>query len=91
MAIHAVKVDVSKLDKSHFFQGKNGAIYLDLLLYDNREGEDQYGNLGYVKQSVPKDARTGNEPILGNFKVLVANDKPSEVGAQEKDDDDIPF
>ena len=92
MAIKAVKVDVSKLNKDHFFHGKNGAVYLDLLLFDNRDGEDQYGNLGFVKQSVPKDKRTGDEPILGNFKELFSDDKPSDSPSlPSNDDDDIPF
>ena len=93
MAIRAVKVDLNKLKKEEFFQGKNGALYLDLVLMDNRDGEDQYGNHGFVKQSFPKDKRTGKEPIIGNFRVIFDDDKPTqEAPAQSFNDaDDIPF
>ena len=92
MAIRAVKVDLNKLDKEQFFKGKNGALYLDLVLMDNRDGEDQYGNHGFVKQSFPKDKRTGKEPIIGNFRVIFDDDKPTQEPVSAPiDDDDIPF
>ena len=66
------KVDVSKLDKSRFFHGKNGAIWADLTGFIDVETEDQYGNNGFLTQSTKKEERDAGLklPILGNTKVF---------------------
>lgn len=78
-----LKIDVTKIDKRHFFHGKKkkvvidgrevekGAIYLDCTVYPNRDGEDQYGNTHFIGQDVSKEARERKErgPIIGNAKV----------------------
>jgi hypothetical protein len=69
----ALKIDVTKLDKARFFQGKNGAVYADLLLNLKDDlSEDQYGNCGFMSQSVTKEERLAGTklPILGNAKLL---------------------
>lgn len=68
------RIDVAKIDKAKLFEGKpkNGHTpkYLELVFFDNRDGEDQYGNLGFVAEGVTKEEREqgvrGN--ILGNWK-----------------------
>lgn len=52
-----VKIDVMKIDKSKLFSGKNGAKYLDIVLMENRDGEDQYGNSHMAVQGVTKEER----------------------------------
>lgn len=65
-----LSIDVTKVDKDFLAPGKNGQKYLNLVLSENREGPDKYGNHGIVKQSVPKEKRdTVKLPIIGNFKV----------------------
>jgi hypothetical protein len=63
------KIDVTKLDKAHFFKGTKG-IYADLVLIPNKDGVDQYGNDGFVSQGVSKEAREKGEKgvIVGNYK-----------------------
>lgn len=63
------KIDVKKVDKQHLFAGAKGT-YLDFCLIENRYGEDRYGNLGYIVQSVSREARENGVkgPILGNWK-----------------------
>lgn len=65
----AIKLDVKKLNKGFFFQGKT-ALYADLVLKDNKDGPDQYGNDGFVVQNPSKEAREAGErgPIVGNWK-----------------------
>ena len=64
-----LKINVTKIDKAALFEGKNGK-YLDLVLFDNRDGVDQYGNHGFVTQDIGKARREAGErgPIIGNWK-----------------------
>lgn len=64
-----VKLDVTKIDKSRIFEGKKGK-YLDLITFIDTEKEDQYGNHGFISQSVSKEEREAGvrTPILGNVK-----------------------
>lgn len=67
-----VKVDVRKLDKARFFEGKadkNGhkPLYADLVLIARKE-PGQYGDTHLVKQSITKAEREAKLelPIIGN-------------------------
>ena len=63
-----LKIDVTKIDKSKLFKGKNGNMYLDAQVFIDLDEQDQYGNNGMVTQAVSKEERAsgvkGN--ILGN-------------------------
>jgi hypothetical protein len=63
----SVNVNVSKIDKSHFYEGKNGKI-LNLVLWETPD--DQYGNAYRVNQGVSKEARlhTVSRPKKGRRK-----------------------
>ncbi len=92
------KIDVTKLDKSHFFKGQKG-IYTDLMLISNKDGADQYGNDGFVSQGVSKEARDKGEKgkIVGNYKKIHRPEAPQAKPAakakvpHEPDQDDVPF
>lgn len=92
----AVNINVTKIDKAALVPGKNGK-YMDLFLIENKTGQDQYGNDGFVTQGISKDRRDAGErgPIVGNWKRLVSKsrveDIPSKQTASEHTDDDIPF
>ena len=67
-----IKVDVRKLDKARFFEGKpdkNGhrPLYADLVLMPKKE-VGQYGDTHICKQSVTKAEREAKleMPIIGN-------------------------
>ena len=68
----SVKIDVSKIDKTRIFQGKNGAKYLDLTTFINTDEPDQYDNHGFICQSTTKEEREQGlkTPILGNTRVF---------------------
>lgn len=84
-------VNVSKIDKKFLIDGKKGK-YLDLVIFENRDGEDEYGNTHVVYQGVGKEARARGErgPIIGNLKTL-GNEKRNSAPAKDDDGDDIPF
>ena len=91
------KIDVTKLDKGHFFKGQKG-IYADLVLIPNKDGVDQYGNDGFVSQGVSKEAREKGEKgkIVGNYKKVnrggdKAEPKPTAKVQPDFDDDQVPF
>lgn len=106
MPNYKVKIDVSKLDKSAFFHGKNGAIYCDLVIWENRDGEDNYGNTHSVKQDFGKDKGPERPPYVGNMKPFgrgAGRDRTPQDGYRKKepytpptapaddDSDSIPF
>lgn len=100
-----VTINVSRIDESTLYDGKNGK-YLTLTLFENTKGPDQFGNHGFVTQDIGKERRESGEkgPILGNYKVLDQNRKPKlqnshnqaksngyQPQPQNEDDDQIPF
>jgi len=73
-----IRIDVEKILKEHLYEGKNGAKYLNLAIFENRDGADKYGNTHYVVQDLPKEARDRGEkgPILGNAKIETGRSSP---------------
>ena len=101
----SVNIDVTKLDKSRFYQGKKGT-YCDLTLIESPN--DQYGNTHLVVQSSTKEERDSGlkMPIIGNgkdYKILDAQKEsvgynaipgenpPTETTNSALAQDDIPF
>lgn len=98
-----LKINCSRIPKERLFEGKNGK-YLDLVLFDK---PDSYGNDGFVKIDVSKEARESgdNGEIIGNWKNVgskpppanrtapPARSTPPAAPAPRNDDpeDDIPF
>ena len=93
-----LNINVTKIDKSAIYEGKNGK-YVSLVLFENKEGRDQYGNDGFVTQDIGKDRRLAGErgPIIGNWKEMgdakpVQAAQPAQAqSAVDADGDDIPF
>lgn len=97
----SVKLDVTKIDKARLFKGKKGT-YLDLTTFIDTSQEDEYGNNGFISQSVSKEEREQNvqTPILGNVKVFYTGNGQQQHSQQGQssappagayDDDPIPF
>lgn len=63
-----LKIDVTKIDKSKLFKGKNGNMYLDAQVFIDLDEQDQYGNNGMITQAVTKEEREAGTrgAILGN-------------------------
>ena len=83
----ALNLDVTKIDKALLFKGKKGT-YCDLILMENRDGEDNYGNAGFAVQEISKERRDAGEkgPIVGNWKYLESKggSRPTERPAQKE-------
>jgi hypothetical protein len=99
--MQTIKINVSKIDKTALFPGKNGK-YLDLVLFENKAGPDDYGNDGFVTQDIGKARREAGErgPILGNWKRLQPKSQSAPQPTAppkhdpfyaDDDDSDIPF
>jgi hypothetical protein len=96
-----LKIDVTKIDKTALFVGAKG-IYMDLVLIENRDGTDQYGNDGFISQEISKDRRDKGEKgtIIGNWKHVGRQESrpstqngaaPPSQSASFNDEDEIPF
>lgn len=97
-----LKLDVSKIPKEAIFIGKKGK-YIDLVLHENKNGTDEFGNDGFIAVDTTKEQRERGErgPIVGNWKHLgqkpstPAQPKPQPPPGQPPYDDDdgsgIPF
>lgn len=88
----ALKIDVTKIDKSRLYEGKKG-VYLDCLLMTNRDGQSKYGDDGFIIQSIPLEARNAGErgPIVGNWRYLQAGSANNDTNNQQEDGEKIPF
>jgi len=102
MKIIGLSINLDKIDKSRIITGKKGKyINLSVIINDQK---DQYGNDGFVSESVSKEEREAGKKgtILGNCKVLFDNAKgntphtpkkkfdPADVDMGEGNDD-LPF
>jgi hypothetical protein len=100
----SVKIDVTKIDKERLFKGEKGT-YLDLTTFVDTDTLDQYGNNGFISQSVSKEEREAKvqTPILGNIKVFYNDSEnaphqnhqntsqPPRSAPNDDFDQDIPF
>ena len=95
-----VSIDVTKIDKDRLVKGAKGT-YLNLTTLVDTANESQYGDPGFITQSVTKEEREAGlqTPILGNSKVVyiegedTGRTQPSRnvEKVQAILDDDIPF
>jgi hypothetical protein len=76
-----LKIDVTKISKPDLYKGKKG-IYLNLALFTNKDGRDEYGNDGFIVQEIPKAEREAGRkgPIIGNWND--SGDQPAGQQAQ---------
>jgi len=83
--MQVLKIDVTKINKDYLFKtkdkedGTKGATYLDCAIHENKDGVDQYGNAGFITQSVSKELREKGVkgPIIGNWKNIGSNSAPT--------------
>jgi len=95
-----VKLKTNLIDKDRIHRGKKHN-YLDLVLIDNKNGRDEYGFDGFVKQGgLTKEEREARVemPIIGNFTVYESRaqgsapaPRPTPAPSGGMAEDDIPF
>lgn len=96
-----IRIDVKKIEKARLFEGKKGT-YLDLNTFIDTEVQGEYGDNGFISQSVSKEEREQGvqTPILGNVTIFYNDSKqaqqqhapsapqaPAQAGMPEKDQD----
>jgi hypothetical protein len=82
----SLNIDVSKIDPKRLYKGKKGQ-YLSATLF-LKEEVDQYGNNGFVVESITKEEREKGlkGTIIGNAKYMAAG------GPQKQEEpQDLPF
>ena len=98
-----LKINLSKLDKSAFYEGKAGK-WLDATVFLDPDNVDQYGNNGGIQQDLPAPRRERGErgEYIGNCRVFWTGEsqpqQPKDFAPDAKaqapadfDDSDIPF
>ncbi len=73
----SIKLDVTKIDENRLFKGQKGT-YLDLTTFIDTDNPSQFGDHGFIAQSVSKEEREQGvqTPILGNTKVFYGLQNP---------------
>lgn len=101
MKIISLSINLDKIDKSRIIEGKKGK-YLNMSMILNDQ-KDQYGNDGFVSESVSKEEREAGTKgtILGNCKVVFDNSQQATAHTPKKkfnpanvdmsEGDDLPF
>jgi hypothetical protein len=87
-----LKIDVSKISKPDLFPGKKG-LYLDAVLFENRDGQSEYGDDGFIVQGITKEKREAGErgPIIGNWRHMEMAKPAPKASSKSEDTDEIPF
>ena len=104
MPSYKATIKVNKLDKSAFFKGKNGDTYCSVILWENKDGPDQFDNTHSIKQDLGKERKGEKSDYVGNAKQIGGGNGPgrdvSAAEAMKKRDnsasepdaeEDIPF
>jgi hypothetical protein len=76
-------IKVNKLDKSAFFKGKNGDTYCSIILWENRDGEDQFGNTHSIKQDLGKERKGEKSEYVGNAKPIGGGQGGRDIAAKD--------
>ena len=74
----SISINLEKMENARLYKGKKGT-YLDLTTFVNLDEVDQYGNNGFIAQTVSKEERDNNVKgaILGNCKVFFTDAQES--------------
>ena len=89
-------INLSKLDKSKLFKGKDGSMWANLTSYLDTE-KDQYDNNGGIQQSLSKEEREQGikAPYIGNNKIFWTDSSQAQAKSPEPtlslEDEDLPF
>lgn len=83
----SISINVEKIEKARLYKGAKGT-YLDLTTFIDLDNKGQYGDNGFICQTVSEDERNAGTktPILGNCKVFYNDQPPSERGANSQGD-----
>jgi len=82
----SVRIDVKKIEKARLFAAQSGASYLDLTMFLDPDNEGQYGDHGFITQSLSKEERAqgAQMPILGNGKIFYGLNELKQSAPQQQ-------
>jgi hypothetical protein len=88
----SLSIKTEKLEKEHIINGKNGKI-VAVVLFENKDGKGQYGDDGFVVQSVSKEAREAGVrgPIVGNWRYIGQRASGNATTRNNEPEGDDPF
>jgi hypothetical protein len=97
-------INLANIDKEEFYVSKAGKKSLNFVIWENRDGPDQFGNTHTMQQDISKESRDAGKKgkIIGNLKIDEGESpkpkqaapvkKPSPSGDwDDNDDNSIPF
>jgi hypothetical protein len=95
-----IKINLSKLDKTAFFESRSGDKWLDLVAWPTKES--RFGETHSLKQSYPAgDERAKGSPFVGSLTLpdaqpssqaaTLPSNQPIPFNQQPTEADDIPF
>jgi hypothetical protein len=87
-----LKIHTWKIDKGALYEGKNGK-YLNCVLFENRDGQSEYGDDGFIVQDITKEQREAGErgPIIGNWRHLDTKGGSKPTTRNNEPEGDDPF
>jgi hypothetical protein len=88
-------INLSKLDKSRFVKGKNGAVYVNFTTFVSDEPNEYGQDVSFVEGQT-KEEREAKTPrnYIGNGKISYNSDKPvqqTESATTSEETEDLPF
>jgi hypothetical protein len=88
-----ISVNLSKLPKDKITTSKTGEKWINLILWENRDGVDKFGNTHALTVSKTKEEKDEPNVYVGNGKdsSVQATTAPNEIGKSDSDNDDLPF
>jgi hypothetical protein len=91
-----LSVNLSKLPKEKITTSASGDKWINLVLWENRDGVDKFGNTHSLTVSKNKDEKDTPNIYCGNGKDSNVEAKPSEPKQNNEpkpssDSDDLPF
>jgi hypothetical protein len=89
-----ISVNLSKLPKEKITTSKTGEKWINLILWENKDGLDKFGNTHALSVSKTKEEKDQPNIYVGNGKdmsVGVAGVAPTAIGKSDSDNDDLPF
>jgi len=88
-----ISVNLSKIPKDKITTSKTGEKWINLILWENKDGVDKFGNTHSLTVSKTKEEKDQPNVYVGNGKdsSVQATTAPNEIGKSDNDYDDLPF
>ena len=86
-----ISVNLSKLPKDKITTSKTGEKWINLILWENKDGVDKFGNTHALSVSKTKEEKDQPNVYVGNGKDSNVVVPPTAIGKSDSDNSDLPF